>query len=1086
MVKQSLCRIFTASNEYGRTSSGCDNLYIYQLMFNSAVPCIIYLRFIFICAVTVTFTISYCKAQPSTLERVPGYNITHFTDENGLPQNSVKSIVKDERGYIWMTTERGLIRYDGDRLVKFDQFGDSYASRNIYGFQLHPSNPTNELLAMTHEGKWIRIANGQARIDPGYKGYPPYEPSKDPAAREDPVIQSLPFVFEDQYSKILSRFISIYPFPAGSHYVHYKDRVSYYRKNKLVKNFSFPNRSIFNFFRLNSDLYFLDGGLKLFEFTSAGSDSSVRQVTIEGDIVRHRKLAEQNDFMLFWNNVSGQAFVLLDKSLYLLSRNKSGVINGKLILDGFDLRMHSVKAVYYDSILQRIYLGSPVEGLYIADKQQFYPVTDPKSKTNSLYGQTLLGKNQILTPDGHIFTRKPALDGIGLGRMQLLSKLVTWDRISVLKSKSGHIWAKQGEEIFQLDSTGNNLISKWLVKGGVTNLYEGHNGRIWIGTTSKGLYYLDLAKPKANLAPFPCKLLPRISWIEHETADILWIGTGKGLYRLQLSTGKLSAVAGLENIYIRSLYIPQGLREIWITTYSSGFFLLKENKLIRFPLDKQQYLASAHCIFQDKKGFFWIPTNRGLFQIKKSDLLTYVKKPFVPYYHYYAKDVGFKTNEFNGGCQPCAVRMGDGTVSFPSINGLVWFVPEQIKPKLPSGRIFVDNLNINGKALATNRKKISLPANTSEIDLKISTPYFGDWYNLKTSYRSFRDGKPISQWKDFDENTAISIPFNGGGEYTVSVRKLNGFGRSNYNYVNLDILVEKQWLETWWFKVVAVLGILALFYIILKLRIRAVKKQNQLLENKVNERTLDLEQTLRVLDSSEKALAKQVRMHVHVIASISHDIRTPVRHMSYALGYSQTLIEEKKLDSAVTLLNHLKQAVDDMYQMVDNLVNFIKPEISGVSDAMTQVNLGELINEKISFFKQVAATNNTCIEADTAGDEIILTDPKLLGIIIHNLIDNAIKVKHGNTLRISVKRFPSDLRLIFEDNGPGLPADLIKWLNSSDSDEDSVLPGGYEGLGLLLLKQISKILGVDLHVTNDPGACIHLIFRKDVVPQSGL
>ncbi len=1040
-----------------------------------------YLCFFFSCAVTAIFIIPRCNAQSETLEKVQGYNITHFTDENGLPQNSVKSIVKDKRGYIWMTTERGLIRYDGHRLVKFDQFGDSYASRNMYGFQLHPSNPTSELLAMTHEGKWIRIANGEARIDPRFKGYPAYEPSKDPAAREDPVIQSLPFVFEDQYRNILSRFISIYPFPASAHFTYHRDVVSYYHKNKLVKRFSFPNASSFNFFRLGSDLYFLDKGLNLSQFPSAGSDSSVHKIAIEGEMLRHKTLARPDDFIIFWNNISEQVFVLFDKSLYLLSKSKSGAIGSKMILNGFDLRKHSIKAVYYDHLLQRVYIGSPLEGLYIADKQPFYSVSDPESKGSGLYGQTLLGGNQILTPDGNIFKKEPASGAVVMGRMQLLAKLVNWDRISVLKSTSGHIWAKQGEEIFQFDSTANNLISKWLIKGGVTNLYEGHKGRIWIGTTTKGLYYLDPGQRKANPSPFPCKILPRISWIQHQTADLLWIGTGKGLYRLHLPTGKLSTVAGLENIYIRSLHIPKGLGEVWITTYTSGFFLLKENKLTRFPLDKQQHLASAHCIFQDKKGFFWVPTNRGLFQIKKSDLLAYAEKPFIPYYHYYAKNAGFKTNEFNGGCQPCAIRMADGTVSFPSMNGLVWFVPEQVKPELPDGRIFVDNLNVRGKALDPNLKQISVPANTSEIDLKVSTPYFGDRYNLNMSYRAFRDGKPTSHWKDLGENTTISIPFSEGGKYSVSVRKLNGFGPDSYEYNNLNVFVAKQWFETWWFKVISALGILALFYLILKLRTRAVKKQNQLLEKKVNERTLDLEQTLRVLNNSEKELAQQVKLHIHVIASISHDIRTPVRHMSYALEHSARLIEERKLESAVTFLQQLSQAVGNMYQMVDNLVNFIKPEISGVSNAMTQVALAELVKEKILLFEQIAAADNAHIEADIANQETIFTDPKLLGIIIHNLIDNAIKVKHGNTLRIYIKRSPSELRLIFEDKGPGMPAELVRWLNAPVSDEESSLPAGYEGLGLLLLKQISKILHVDLDVTNCPGASIHLIFKKEIV-----
>ncbi len=136
-----------------------------------------------------------------------------------------------------------------------------------------------------------------------------------------------------------------------------------------------------------------------------------------------------------------------------------------------------------------------------------------------------------------------------------------------------------------------------------------------------------------------------------------------------------------------------------------------------------------------------------------------------------------------------------------------------------------------------------------------------------------------------------------------------------------------------------------------------------------------------------------------------------------------------------------------------------------------------MINNKILLFEHIAAANNAIIKYEIASGETILTGPKLLGIIIHNLIDNAIKIRHGNTLRIYIRRSPSDLHLIFEDNGPGLPAELIRWLNSSNSEEDSILPAGYEGLGLLLLKQISKILLVDLNVANRPGASVQLISK---------
>jgi sensor histidine kinase regulating citrate/malate metabolism len=107
-----------------------------------------------------------------------------------------------------------------------------------------------------------------------------------------------------------------------------------------------------------------------------------------------------------------------------------------------------------------------------------------------------------------------------------------------------------------------------------------------------------------------------------------------------------------------------------------------------------------------------------------------------------------------------------------------------------------------------------------------------------------------------------------------------------------------------------------------------------------------------------------------------------------------------------------------------------------------------------------------------------MTDAKLLGIIIHNLIDNAIKIQHKNKIRIYTDYINGHLHLIFEDDGPGMPPALTQWLNSNEFFDNHNLQSQYEGIGLLMIKQISQILNLDLSVENKPGACIHVIFNE--------
>src|ERR1019366_4323633 len=48
------------------------------------------------------------------------YRVTHWTAENGLPQNTIKALTQTRDGYLWIGTLKGLVRFDGVRFKVFD------------------------------------------------------------------------------------------------------------------------------------------------------------------------------------------------------------------------------------------------------------------------------------------------------------------------------------------------------------------------------------------------------------------------------------------------------------------------------------------------------------------------------------------------------------------------------------------------------------------------------------------------------------------------------------------------------------------------------------------------------------------------------------------------------------------------------------------------------------------------------------------------------------------------------------------------------------------------------------------------------
>src|ERR1700742_1271192 len=63
--------------------------------------------------VTVILSLSITPALPQS-DPYNGYSVQHFNDENGLPQNSINDLLFDKNGFLWLGTQVGLVRFNGN------------------------------------------------------------------------------------------------------------------------------------------------------------------------------------------------------------------------------------------------------------------------------------------------------------------------------------------------------------------------------------------------------------------------------------------------------------------------------------------------------------------------------------------------------------------------------------------------------------------------------------------------------------------------------------------------------------------------------------------------------------------------------------------------------------------------------------------------------------------------------------------------------------------------------------------------------------------------------------------------------------
>src|SRR4030095_10516106 len=108
------------------------------------------------------------------------------------------------------------------------------------------------------------------------------------------------------------------------------------------------------------------------------------------------------------------------------------------------------------------------------------------------------------------------------------------------------------------------------------------------------------------------------------------------------------------------------------------------------------------------------------------------------------------------------IRLKDGYVSYPTMEGLVWLIPESIGEEHPDENIIIDELNYdNIKVPLTSPAEI--PAKHEIVVIHFATPYWGNSANLNMEYKLEGLNK---QWTPINANEDhISFSNLASGEY---------------------------------------------------------------------------------------------------------------------------------------------------------------------------------------------------------------------------------------------------------------------------------------------------------------------------------
>ncbi len=228
--------------------------------------------------------------------------------------------------------------------------------------------------------------------------------------------------------------------------------------------------------------------------------------------------------------------------------------------------------------------------------------------------------------------------------------------------------------------------------------------------------------------------------------------------------------------------------------------------------------------------------------------------------------------------------------------------------------------------------------------------------------------------------------------------------------------------------------------------------------------------SLLIIDISEKE--KTELMRKEFTANVSHELKTPLQNIS---GCAE-LLSNGFVSSKEDISKFSKQIYKESKRLMSLIEDIIKlsylDEDKDEGGDYTSIDLYEACSSVINDLSVVA--NNGKVSLDVEGDHCTInSSPKLLHMIIYNLVDNGIKYnKENGYVKINIKDDLDKAIIKIKDNGIGIPSDSMDRIFERfyRVDKSRSKEVGGTGLGLSIVKHAVKTLNGDIAVTSSIGS----------------
>jgi len=759
--------------------------------------------------------------------------------DDGLPQNTIYSILQTRDGFIWLGTQEGLARYDGASFMIFSR-------STVPGF---PHNQILHLFESPDSTLWISTSGGVARYRYGqFSFYTTRDSLPDPNVNAVAVDTN------------------------GVVWIGTNTGLVRLENGKFTKTIGLSNDYV--------KAVLVDRSGRLWVGTNGGGlnvlkDGKFRAYTIrDGMSSNYVTCLYESTANDLWIGTFGGGVTRLKNGRFshitqgLSSLNVLSVTMDSLYavwigtLDGLD-RWYNGRVSHYGvkdglskeivlSVLvdheQSVWVGTYGGGLNRLKERRFNVVGSEQGLRNDYVRSVCQSKSGGLwigTDGGGVdlwLNGKMTSYGFKEGMNNLFVR-------SVLEDRDGNLWVGTlsgginvlKKKRFTIMSTKQGLSSN-----DITCLYEDKAGGIWVGTNGGGVNFIFKNKvtrysTKEGLAG------DAVTCVMQDKLNQIWIGTTTGLTRYKDPTSEtITTDHGLPGNDVNCLF-EDSKGTIWVAT-GGGLSRFHNEEWKSYTTQQGLFSNSIFGIQEDNDGYLWFSSSKGVFQISLAEFnaldsgTTTALTGFL-----YGKSDDMLSSECTGGSQPSVCKTRQGVLTFATIKGVAQINPKRLIHNAIPPRVAIHSIMIDGESVAMEAKMVIPPGR--------------DRYEFHYAGLSFlAPEKVFFRYKlaDFDDDWIdaqtrrvayyTSLP---PGSYRFEVLACNNDGVWSPEPAVTLLVVKPHFYQTWWFYLICIVFVGTAAFGAYRLRIQQMVARERKLQGLVDERTKELKSER---DKSEKLL----------------------------------------------------------------------------------------------------------------------------------------------------------------------------------------------------------------------------------------